>query len=206
MIRLAIAEEHAIVRWGLREAFARIPDTDVVGEAATAAGTLDMIHRVKPDVLLLDLSLPDPQEPDLLKEIRELESGPLVVVLASRNEPVHGARAIAAGAHGFVRMSAEPDELVEAIRAVARGERVAPADVEALLAAGDGHPAAALTKREMQVMEMIARGMTNREIARDLEISVKTVDTHRGHIIKKLGVRNNADLTRFAVRHGYVTA
>jgi DNA-binding NarL/FixJ family response regulator len=74
-----------------------------------------------------------------------------------------------------------------------------------MLQAGDGHPAAALTRREMQVMEMIARGLTNREIARDLDVSVKTIDTHRGHVLKKLALRNNAELARFAVRHGYIS-
>jgi DNA-binding NarL/FixJ family response regulator len=204
MIRLAIAEEHKLVRWALGEALAKVADMEIVGEAGTVAEALDMIRRVKPDVLLLDMLLPDHSGYDVLKEIREAEAGPLVVMLAEHVEPTCAARAIIAGAHGFLGMSAEPAALLEAIRAVSRGERVLPPGVERLLA-GDGQPASALTRREVQVMEMLARGMTNREIAEHLDIGVKTVDSHRGHIIKKLDLRNNADLTRFAVKYGYVT-
>jgi DNA-binding NarL/FixJ family response regulator len=103
-----------------------------------------------------------------------------------------------------VNKAVEPDQLLAAIRAVSRGEQVIPPGVEQLIASGDGHPASALTARESQVMEMLARGLTNREIAEHLAISIKTVDTHRGHVLKKLGLRNNSELTRFAVKHGYV--
>jgi two-component system, NarL family, invasion response regulator UvrY len=205
MIRLAIAEEHKIVRWALREAFATIPDFQVVAEAGTADETIAAIRHAKPDVLLLDMTLPETGF-DVLRALRELDDAPLVVMLAPRVEPTYGVRAMKAGAHGFVGKSSEPKELLDAIRAVSRGERVVPPEVEALLAAGDGHPASALSKRELEVMEMIARGMTNREIAEHLGISIKTIDTHRGHMLKKLQLRNNADVTRFALRHGYVSA
>jgi two-component system invasion response regulator UvrY len=205
MIRLGIAEDHTIVRWALREALGKAEDIEVVGEAGTAAETLDMIRRERPDVLLLDISLPDRSGFDVLTEMRPLDTAPLVVVLTWHTEPSYAARAIAAGAHGYVSKSVEPAELLAAIRAVSRGEQVIPPGVEELLARGDGHPSSALTVREQQVMEMLGRGMTNREIAEHLEISIKTVDTHRGHVLKKLGLRNNSELTRFAVKHGYVS-
>jgi two-component system invasion response regulator UvrY len=204
MIRLAIAEDHTIVRWALREALGKADDIEVVGEASNAAETLEMIKRERPDVLLLDISLPDRSGFDVLTEMRPLDTAPLVVVLTWHTEPSYAARAIAAGAHGYVSKGVEPEELLSAIRAVSRGEQVIPPGVEQLLANGDGHPASALTAREQQVMEMLGRGMTNREIAEHLEISIKTVDTHRGHVLKKLGLRNNSELTRFAVKHGYV--
>ena len=203
MIRLALAEDHTIVRWALREALSKADDIEVVGEAGTAAETLAMVQNVKPDVLLLDITLPDRSGFDVLAELRQVETAPLVVVLTWHTEPSYAARAIAAGAHGYVNKAVEPNELLNSIRAVARGEQVIPPGVEQLLASGDGHPASALTAREAQVMEMLARGMTNREIAEHLEISIKTVDTHRGHVLKKLGLRNNSELTRFAVKHGY---
>lgn len=205
MIRLALAEDHTIVRWALREALSKADDIEVVGEAGTAAETLSMIQNVKPDVLLLDITLPDRSGFDVLSDLRQLETAPLVVVLTWHTEPSYAARAIAAGAHGYVNKAVEPKELLEAIRAVSRGEQIVPPGVEQLLASGDGHPASALTARELQVMEMLSRGMTNREIAEHLDISIKTVDTHRGHVLKKLGLRNNSELTRFAVKHGYVT-
>jgi len=205
MIRLALAEDHTIVRWALREALSKADDIEVVGEAGTAAETLAMIQNVKPDVLLLDLTLPDKSGFDVLAELRSQDSSPLVVVLTWHTEPSYAARAIAAGAHGYVNKAVEPAALLESIRAVSRGEQIVPPGVEQLLASGDGHPASALTARELQVMEMLSRGMTNREIAEHLDISIKTVDTHRGHVLKKLGLRNNSELTRFAVKHGYVS-
>jgi DNA-binding NarL/FixJ family response regulator len=205
MIRLAIAEDHTIVRWALREALGKADDIEVVGEAGTAAETLAMISDKHPDVLVLDINLPDRSGFDVLNEMRQVPTAPLVVVLTWHTEASYAARAIQAGAHGYVNKAVEPDELLAAIRAVSRGEQVIPPGVQELLATGDGNPASALTAREQQVMEMLARGMTNREIAEHLEISIKTVDTHRGHVLKKLGLRNNSELTRFAVKHGYVT-
>ncbi len=204
MIRLGLAEDHTIVRWALKEALGKAEDIEVVGEAGTAAETLEMIKRDRPDVLLLDLSLPDRSGYVVMNELRNIETAPLVVVLTWHTEPSYAARAIAAGAHGYLNKGVTPQDLLSAIRAVSRGEQVVPPDAEAFIASGDGHPASALTAREQQVMEMLARGMTNREIAEHLEISIKTVDTHRGHVLKKLGLRNNSELTRFAVKHGYV--
>lgn len=203
MTRVAIAEEQRIPRWALAEALGKTAGFEIVGQAGTVEDTLDMVRKVKPEVLVLDTTIPDHSGFDVLAEIRQIETGPLVVVLAPLTEPAYVARAIAAGAHGYIAKSAAPEELIEAIRAVTRGEQVVPPGVDKLLA-GDGYPSA-LTARETQVMEMLARGMTNREIAHDLDISVKTVDTHRGHVLKKLAVRNNAELARFAVKHGYVT-
>lgn len=193
------------MRWALREALGKAEDIEVVGEAGTAAETLEMVKRERPDVLLLDISLPDRSGFDVLTEMRPLDTAPLVVVLTWHTEPSYAARAIAAGAHGYVSKAVDPQTLLDAIRSVSRGEQVIPPGVDQLLANGDGHPASALTARESQVMEMLARGMTNREIAEHLEISIKTVDTHRGHVLKKLGLRNNSELTRFAVKHGYVS-
>ena len=205
MIRVAIAEEQLIVRWALREALAGCADLEIVGEAGTVEDTLALIRRTKPDVLILDTNVPDHSGFDVLAEIRDMDDGPLVVVLASQLEPSFAVRAVAAGAHGYVSRSDEPEQLLGAIHAVSRGEQAIPPDIAALVAAGDGHPASTLSAREQQVMEMLARGMTNREIAEHLDISIKTVDTHRGHVLKKLRLRNNSDLTRFAVKHGYIS-
>ena len=101
--------------------------------------------------------------------------------------------------------TSDPDVLLQGIRSVMRGETVMPDAVRSLVGKRDVHPAHLLSAREREVMEYLARGYTNREIAAKLEISIKTVDTHRGHVLKKLGLRNNSDLTRFAIQHGYVS-
>ena len=206
MIRVAIAEEQRIARWALGQALARTGEIEVVGEAATVKETVAMVRTAEPDVLVLDTTMPDHSGFDVLHRIRELEKGPLVVVLAPLDDPGYAVRTIAAGAHAYVSMSEEPARLLGAIRAVVAGERFVPPEVEQRLAAGIKDPASALTARELEVMELLARGMTNREIGEQLAISIKTVDTHRGHLLKKLRLRNNSDLTRFALRHGYVTA
>lgn len=205
MIRIAVAEEQRIARWALAEALGKSTDLEIVGQAGTVEDTLAMARRVKPDVLVLDTTMPDHSGFDVLAQLRDVTAGPLVLVLAPFTEPAYAARALAAGAHGYVAKSAAPEELIEAIRAITRGEQVIPSGVDKLLVPGDEQVASALTRRETQVMEMLARGMTNREIAHDLNISIKTIDTHRGHVLKKLGIRNNAELARFAVKHGYVT-
>jgi len=205
MIRIALAEEHAVVRWALKEALTRTGDLEIVGEAGTVEDTLPMVRQTRPELLLVDTSMPDHSGFDVLAQVRELEAGPFVIVLTPHTDASYAARAIAAGAHGYVSKSGTPEELLAAIHAVSRGEQVIPPGAEQLLAAGDGHPASALTARELQVMEMLARGMTNREIAEHLDISIKTIDTHRGYVLKKLSLRNNSELTRFAVKNGYVT-
>ena len=204
-IRLGIAEDHTIVRWALREALNKAEDIEVIGEAGTAAETLAMVQDKQPDVLVLDLNLPDRSGFDVLTDMKPNPTAPLTVVLTWHTEPSYAARALQAGAHGYVNKAVEPDELLAAIRAVSRGERVVPPGVDELLAAGETDPAGALTARELEVMRMLARGMTNREIAEQLSISIKTIDTHRGHVLKKLGLRNNSELTAFAIKHGYVT-
>ena len=205
MIRVALAQEHRILRWALREALGRTGDFELVGEAGSVDETLALIERVKPDVLVIDTSMVDHTPFGVLARIRELEAAPHMLVLAPIDEPSYAARAIVAGAHAYVPASAEPARLIEAIRAVTRGEQVLPPGVEPLLAAGERPGPNTLTAREQQVMEMLARGMTSREIADHFDLSIKTVDTHRAHVLKKLQLRNNAELARFAVKHGYVT-
>lgn len=205
MIRVAIADEHRIVRWALHQALATMPDIEVVGESGTVADTLAMIQRVEPDVLLLDPAVPDHSGFDVLAAIRELQAAPLVIVLAGSMDVAFAARTIASGAHGFLDRDVTPEKLLEAIHDVSRGEQVMPVAVHELVAAGEAEPARTLTRREQEVMEMLGRGMTSREIAEHLQISIKTVDTHRGHVLKKLGLRNNAEIARFAVKHGYAT-
>jgi DNA-binding NarL/FixJ family response regulator len=192
MIRILIAEEHAVVRWALSHALGSTEDMAVVGEAGTPQEAVQLAGDVHPDVVVSGMV-------EALDELRAAATLPPSIVLTCHTEPSFAARALEAGAHGFLSTHVEPDELLQAIRAVHRGEQVLPEPITA----NGADPAGALTSREQQVMEMLARGMTNREIAEGLQISIKTVDTHRGHVLKKLKLRNNSELTRFAVKHGY---
>lgn len=136
-----------------------------------------------------------------LDPLAPLVDGGVLCIAYGSGGTFRACRAVLAGAQAYVSTSSAADDLSRVISAVARGERLVSAEVEQML--DDGGPAGSLTPREVQTLELLARGRTNREIADELQISVKTVDTHRSHLKTKLGLRNNADITRFAVRYGF---
>jgi len=203
MIRVVIAEDHTLIREALAKMLAASRRIEVVGQAATGTEAVQQVSRVRPDVLLLDVSMPEKDGLTALADLAALEVPTRTIILTMHEDEAHGVRAIRGGAAGYVKKSANLDELIDAIERVHRGERVIPAEVEAALSKKrSDHPAQVLSSREFQVMEYLAAGKTNREIAEMLAISVKTVDTHRGHVLKKLRLRNNSDITRFAIQHG----
>ncbi|MBK7072558.1 MAG: response regulator transcription factor [Myxococcales bacterium] len=203
MIRVVIAEDHTLIREALAKMLIASHRIDVVGQAATGTEAVSQVSRLHPDVLLLDVSMPEKDGIAALADLAALETGTKTIILTMHEDEAHGVRAIRGGAAGYVKKSANLDELLAAIERVHRGERVIPEEVEAALGKKrSDHPAQVLSSREFQVMEYLAAGKTNREIAEMLAISVKTVDTHRGHVLKKLRLRNNSDITRFAIQHG----
>ena len=203
MIRVVIAEDHTLIREALAKMLIASHRIDVVGQAATGTEAVSQVSRLHPDVLLLDVSMPEKDGIAALADLAALETGTKTIILTMHEDEAHGVRAIRGGAAGYVKKSANLDELLAAIERVHRGERVIPEEVEAALGKKrSDHPAQVLSSREFQVMEHLASGKTNREIAEMLSISVKTVDTHRGHVLKKLRLRNNSDITRFAIQHG----
>ena len=203
MIRVVIAEDHTLIREALVRMLHESKKIDVVGEAATGATAVSMTKRHKPDVLLLDVTMPEKDGLQALAELVQLHVSTKVLVLTMHEDEAHGVRAMRAGATGFLRKSASMDELVTAIEKVNKGEQVVPTEILAALnRKRSEHPAQILSQREFQVMSYLAAGKTNREIADTLSISVKTVDTHRGHVLKKLRLRNNSDITRFAISNG----
>jgi DNA-binding NarL/FixJ family response regulator len=176
---------------------------EVVGQAATGTEALELVARQQPDVLLLDVTMPEKDGMQALAELAAIDTNTKALILTMHEDEAHGVRAIRGGAAGYIKKSANLDELIDAIERVNRGERVIPTEVEAALGRKrSDHPAQILSTREFQVMEYLAAGKTNREIAEMLSISVKTVDTHRGHVLKKLRLRNNSDITRFAIQNG----
>ena len=203
MIRVVIAEDHTLNREALAKMLTASRQIDVVGQASTGTEAVSQVSRLRPDVLLLDVSMPEKDGIAALADLAALDTATKTIILTMHEDEAHGVRAIRAGAAGYVKKSANLDELLAAIERVHRGERVIPEEVEAALGKKrSDHPAQVLSSREFQVMEYLAAGKTNREIAEMLAISVKTVDTHRGHVLKKLRLRNNSDITRFAIQHG----
>jgi len=203
MIRVVIAEDHTLIREALVRMLVESQRIDVVGEAATGAAAVEMVAKLKPDILLLDVTMPEKDGLQALAEIGDLDVPTRTLILTMHEDEAHGVRAIRAGAAGYVKKSGNLDDLLDAIERVHRGEQVVPAEVEAALSRKRSeHPAQILSQREFQVLTYLAAGKTNREIAELLSISVKTVDTHRGHVLKKLKLRNNSDITRFAIQNG----
>jgi DNA-binding NarL/FixJ family response regulator len=209
VIRVLVADDHAVVRRGLRQILAETPDIVVAAEASTADEVRRMVHDVHCDVVVLDINMPGGSGIALLGEIRRERPRLPVLVLTMYTEEQYAVRAIKAGAAGFLTKESAPDKLVEAVRKVAGGGRWVSAELAETLASlvageGDGAPHERLSDREFEVMKMLAAGKTVSHIGEELSLSVKTVSTHRARILKKMNMRTNADLMRYAVEHGLV--
>nr|WP_221473154.1 response regulator transcription factor [Planomonospora venezuelensis] len=203
-----IADDHPVVRQGLRTFLELQDDLDVVGEAADGAEAVELVESLSPDVLLLDLKMPVLDGLGTLLLLAGRERPPKVLVLTSVGDRRDVAPAMRAGAAGFLYKDVEPTALVQAIRAVHGGQvLLAPEAAEAVLAgvSGTGEragPVAALTDREREVLALIASGRSNREIARELAVAEKTVKTHVSNVLMKLGVQDRTQAALYAVRHG----
>ncbi|MET8340704.1 response regulator transcription factor [Streptosporangium canum] len=210
MIRVLIADDHPVVRQGLRTFLGLQDDLDVVGEAADGAEAVALVESLAPDVLLLDLKMPVLDGLGTLVRLEEHGLSPRVLVLTSVGDREDVAPAMRAGASGFLYKDVDPAALVQAIRAVHGGQvLLAPEAAEAMLSAPAPAPAPAagryvapLTGRELEVLTLIASGRSNREIARELAVAEKTVKTHVSNVLMKLGVQDRTQAALYAVRHG----
>ncbi|MFB9882539.1 response regulator [Planobispora siamensis] len=211
MIRVLIADDHPVVRQGLRTFLDLQDDLEVVGEAADGTEAVALAESLSPDVLLLDLKMPVLDGLGTLERLAERGLSPRVLVLTSVSDRGDVAPAMRAGAAGFLYKDVEPMALVRAIRAVHEGQVLLAAEAaEAVLAApapgpaaaGAAEPVAPLTDREREVLALIASGRSNREIARDLSVAEKTVKTHVSNVLMKLGVQDRTQAALYAVRHG----
>jgi DNA-binding NarL/FixJ family response regulator len=206
-IRVLVVDDHPVVRQGLRTFLDLQDDIAVVGEAGDGKSSVDAAEELRPDVVLLDLRMPGSDGLDALHGLREREIPAKVLVITSFTEPTAVLPAIRAGAAGYVYKDVDPSSLVAAIRSVHAGHVLLHPDVARLLAAGDGQPAGTrLTVREREVLTEVARGRSNREIARTLAVSEKTVKTHVSAILGKLGVQDRTQAALQAVRTGLVDA
>ncbi len=211
-IRVLVADDHAIVRTGIRHVLESEPGFVVVAEAGTAAEALELATSLRPDVVVLDISMPDGSGLNLAAELRQRSPDTHVLMLSMHDNTEYVLESLRAGAHGYLLKDTAATELRDAIRAVQRGESFFSPPIAGRLSAvvrGDaaGAPPGALgqlTGREKQVLIGVAQGHTNREIATQLGISHRTVETHRESVMRKLGVRTVAGLTRLALEAGLV--
>lgn len=210
MIQVLIADDHAIVRSGLRQVLGATGEIAVVGEAVNGAALLEQLRQLDCHVVLLDLSMPGLGGFDLIRRVRLERPDLSVLVLSMHNEGQIVTRALRAGAAGYVAKDSDPDILLAAIRKVARGGRfVDPNLVDGLvtnLSTPEMDEERALSDREFQVLQLIVNGHSLNEIAESLHLSAKTISTHKMRLMRKLGVDNNAELIRNALQLGLATA
>jgi NarL family two-component system response regulator LiaR len=206
-IRVLIVDDHAVVRRGLRAFLDLQPDVEVVGEAADGASAEGMTGTLRPDVVLMDLVMPNTDGIATIRRLRAASEKPTVLVLTSFLDDVHVFAALQAGAAGYLLKDIQPDELVRAIRQVHQGESALHPKVAARLVQHTAQPAgfADFTPRERDVLRLLAEGFANKEIARRLSLSEKTVKTHVSNILQKLGVADRTQAALLAVRRGLVS-
>lgn len=206
MIRLLVADDHAIVRSGLKQIFAMAPDLAVIAEASNGAEVLEGLRIHEPDILLLDMNMPGVSGPDLIVRIRAQRPTLPILVLSMHNETQLASRALRAGANGYVTKDCEPEVLLSGIRRVASGGKfIAPVMAEKMAfdtsGPTDGPPHSRLSDREMEVFRLLVAGLGVNEIAEKICISNKTVSTHKVRLMEKLSVTSLAELVMYAVEH-----
>jgi two-component system, NarL family, response regulator NreC len=212
-IRLLLADDHAVVRSGLRLLLDSQPDMRIVGEAENGRETVRLVSELEPDVVLMDIEMPDMNGIEATRQIKETTAKTAVLALTMYEDDQYFFEMLRAGAAGYVPKRAAPDELVTAIRAVSRGEvflypslagRLVQDYFQRVDTGEQSTMTDDLTPREQEVLTLIAEGLSNGEIARDLVISVKTVDRHRENIMRKLNLHNRVDLVKYALRKGLI--
>lgn len=205
MIRLILADDHAIVRHGLKQILALAPGITVVGEAGCGDDLLDVLERTACDIVLLDMNMPGLSGVDMIKRMRTVRPDLRILVLSMHTDGQVASRALKAGAAGYLTKGSEPEILVAAIQKVAAGRKfVDAALIESLLFDDfpeNSAPHEGLSARELQIFLMLASGRTVTGIANDLFLSIKTVSTHKSRLMEKMNIETQTDLIRYAIRH-----
>ena len=205
MISVLVVDDHAILRAGIRSRLEREPDMTVVGEASSAELAVERCAAMKPNVVLLDLLLPKRAGWEAIPDLLRRSPRTRVLALSSQAAPSWVRRALTAGAAGYLSKRASDRELAAAIRCVASGDGYVEPSLGATLVVDDSQTdLRALSERERDVLQLLALGYANQEIASRLFISVRTVDTHRAHIMLKLGLKTRAELVMFSLSHGVI--
>ncbi|MEE8383228.1 MAG: response regulator transcription factor [Thermodesulfobacteriota bacterium] len=209
MIKLLIADDHAVVREGLKQIVSETNDMVIVGEVSNGQEVLEEVWRSECDVVLLDISMPGRSGVDILKQLRSESTKHPILILTMYPEEQYAVRVLKAGASGYLTKRCEPEELLAAIRKVSRGGKYISSSLAETLAFeivvdNTKPPHEKLSDREYQVMCMIALGRKVKEIAVELSLSVKTISTHRTRILQKMNMKNNAEIIRYAIKNKLV--
>jgi two-component system, NarL family, response regulator NreC len=207
-IRILLADDHAVVRQGFKMILAEQPDMEIVGEAGNGREALALAESLKPDIVVMDVAMPELNGIEATRRMGESVPHTRVVALSMHKDSVYVREILRAGARGYLLKDSVAADLVSAVRSVARGEGyISPQVSNAVLDDYRRHvtnPIDTLTSREREVLQMLAEGKTNKEIAVILNLSVYTVDAHRGRIMEKLNLHSINELVRFAVRNGLI--
>lgn len=206
MIRIIIADDHGIVRQGVKQYIALDPKLRLVGDVADGPQLLALLAEQPCDVVILDLSMPGRSGVELIRRIAQLDDAPKILVLSMHNETQLVSRALKAGAAGYLTKGCEPDVLVTAVRKLAKGARyIDPSLVEGLVFDYGLHdhklPHEVLSDRELEVLRFLVSGLSINEIAAELHLSAKTISTHKMRLMRKMGIQSNAELIRYGVEH-----
>jgi len=209
-VRILIVDDHAVVRKGLRLVLEAEDDLEPVGEAGSGREAIFQARALKPDVILLDVVMPGESGIEVLPKLKHEAPDAKVLVLSMQDDPRYVREAFARGASGFVLKEAADAEVVGAVREIAAGGEYVHPVLGARMVAAEAHARAAaladpLSDREREVLRLLALGHTNQEIAKQLYISVRTAETHRAHIMQKLGLSTRAELVRHAIAHGLLS-
>jgi two-component system, NarL family, response regulator NreC len=207
-IRILLADDHAVVRQGFKMILAEQPDMEIIGEAGNGREALALAESLKPDIVVMDVAMPELNGIEATRRMGESVPHARVVALSMHKDSVYVREILRAGARGYLLKDSIAEDLVSAVRSVARGEGyISPQVSNAVLDDYRRHvtnPIDTLTSREREVLQMLAEGKTNKEIAVILNLSVYTVDAHRGRIMEKLNLHSINELVRFAVRNGLI--
>jgi two-component system, NarL family, response regulator NreC len=211
-LRVLLADDHVVVRQGLKRLIEEQPDIVVVGEAGDGAETIQKVQELKPDVIVMDISMPGMNGLVATKKLKELRSETVVVTLTRHADDAYLQELLRAGASGYVLKQSAPNELIQAIRATAAGGHYLDSTLTARVTAGfigrEGRrvtqPGAAPSERESEVLRLIASGYSNKEIASQLALSVKTVEAHKANAMRKLGLSGRIDIVNYAILQGWL--
>jgi DNA-binding NarL/FixJ family response regulator len=208
MIRILLADDHALVRQGFRMILEAQPDMQIVGQAGNGREAIELAEKLHPDVVVMDVAMPELNGIEATRRLGELVPRARVLALSMHKDAVYVREILRAGARGFLLKDSGDADLVAAVRAIAKGEGyLSPAVSDAVLTDYRRHvtdPLDLLTSREREVLQLIAEGKTNKEIATQLNLSVYTVEAHRGRVMEKLNLHSAGELVRFALRNGLI--